>query len=87
MFVKFVKNRPTLSTIAAVLARSPIVVSRSVNPCFFPHGYERTDIEILEWIAATSAAYGSMLFVNWSRASRKTQRGLTFPPPRIRPRL
>jgi hypothetical protein len=63
--VKFVKNRPTLSTIAAVVAHSPIVVSPSVHPCFFPHGYERIDIEILEWIATTtSAARGSMSFVN-----------------------
>ena len=62
--MKFVKNRLTLSKIAAVVARSPIVVSRSVHPCFFPHGYERIDMEILEWIAATSAAYGSMPSVN-----------------------
>ena len=63
MLVTFVKDRPTLSTIAPVVAHSPIVISRSVHP-FFPHGYERIDIEILEWIAATSAAYGSMPFVN-----------------------
>jgi hypothetical protein len=58
--VKFVKNRPTLSTIAAVVVHSPIVVSGPVHPCFFPHGYERIDIEILEWITTTSAARGSM---------------------------
>ena len=65
MPVKFVKDRPTLYTIAPVVTHSPILVSRPVHPCFFPHGYERKDIEILEWIATTtSAARGSMPFVN-----------------------
>ena len=63
--VKFAENRPTYSTIAAVVSHSPIVVSRSVHPCSFLHGYEHIDLEILEWIAATaSAARGSMPFVN-----------------------
>ena len=59
----FVKDRPTLSTIAPVVAHSPIVISRSVHP-FFPHGYERIDIEILEWIATTTSAARGMPFVN-----------------------
>ena len=62
--MKFVVNRPTPSTIAAAVAHSPIVVPRSVHPCFFPHGYERIDIEILEWITTTSAARGSTPSVN-----------------------
>jgi hypothetical protein len=62
----FVKDRPTLSTIAPVVVHSPIVISRSVHPCFFLHGYERTDIEILEWIATTTSAARRMPFVNWS---------------------
>jgi hypothetical protein len=64
MLAKFVKDRPTLSTIAVVVAHSPILASRPVSPCFFPHGYERMDIEILEWIVATSAARGSAPFFN-----------------------
>ena len=58
MFVKFVVNRPTPFTIAAAVSHSPIVVSRSVHPCLFPYGYERIDIEILEWITTTSAGRG-----------------------------
>jgi len=56
MLVKFVKDGPTLSTNDLVVARSPIAVSRRVLPCFLPHGYERKDIEILEWIASTTSA-------------------------------
>jgi len=56
--VNFVKNRATLSTIVAAVAHSPILVSRSVHPCLFPYGYERIDIEILEWITTTSAGRG-----------------------------
>ena len=63
MFVKFVVNRPTPFTIAAAVSHSPIVVSRSVHS-FFPHGYERIDIEILEWITITRAARGSTPSVN-----------------------
>ena len=61
--MKFAENRPTHSTIAAVVAHSPIVISR-VHPRFFPHGYERVDVEILEWITTTCAARGSMHSVN-----------------------
>jgi hypothetical protein len=57
-------SKPTLSAIAAVVSHSPIVVSRSVHPCFFLHGYEHMDLEILEWIATASAARGSTPFVN-----------------------
>ena len=56
MLVKFVKDGPTLSTNDLVLARSPIAVSPRIHPCFLPHGYERKDIEILEWIASTTSA-------------------------------
>jgi hypothetical protein len=56
--VNLVKNRATLSTIVAAVALSPIVVSRSVHRCLFPYGYERIDIEILEWITTTSARRG-----------------------------
>ena len=62
--MKFVGMGPTPSTIAAVVAHSPIVVSRSIHSCFFPHGYERIDMEILEWITTTSAARGSTSSVN-----------------------
>jgi hypothetical protein len=43
-------NRFSLSAIAAIVAHSPIVVSRPAYRTSFPNGYERVDINILEWI-------------------------------------
>lgn len=39
-----------LETIAAVIARSPIVVARPRRR--LPAGFDETDVAILEWIAA-----------------------------------
>jgi hypothetical protein len=36
--------------IAPLVPRSPIVVSSPAHRTRFPNGYERVDIEILEWI-------------------------------------
>jgi hypothetical protein len=44
------QNRFTLSALAALVAHSPILVSRPAHRRRFPRGYERVDIEILEWI-------------------------------------
>jgi hypothetical protein len=43
-------SRFSLAAIAAVVAHSPIVVSRPACSSSFPNGYERVDIKILEWI-------------------------------------
>ena len=44
------QNRFTLSAIVARVPRSPILVSWPAHRTRFPNGYERIDIEILEWI-------------------------------------
>jgi len=46
----------TLEAITAAIVRSPIVTSRL--PACFPAGFEKVDIEILEWIAAEGRRIG-----------------------------
>jgi hypothetical protein len=43
---------PDAATLAAVIARSPIVVAAPREPRRLPDGFELQDIAILEWIAA-----------------------------------
>jgi hypothetical protein len=43
---------PDLETLAAVIARSPIVVARAVALQRFPAGFEDLDLAVLDWIAA-----------------------------------
>ena len=51
--------RPDLSTIAAVIARSPIrVMKLNAVPHDLPAEFEDVDIAILEWIAAEGRRAG-----------------------------
>jgi hypothetical protein len=53
-------NYPDLGTLAAVIARSPIVVATARPEARrLPAGFDHTDIAILEWIAAEGRRAGS----------------------------
>ena len=55
----------SLSAISTMVARSPIVVAGSVHPLArFPYGFERVDINILDWIVAAGAAHRPLSFTN-----------------------
>jgi hypothetical protein len=56
----------SLSAIATMVADSPIIVAAPVHPSAgcLPHGFERTDIVILDWIVAASATHRPLSFVN-----------------------
>jgi hypothetical protein len=56
------RERPDLETLAAVIARSAIVVARPVTRWHLPAGFEDLDLAILDWIA-TEAACGGRHFV------------------------
>ena len=59
----------SLSAIAAMVAHSPIVVSRSAYRTSVPNGYERVDIKILEWIRSVSQQTDSAAAATRRRAS------------------
>jgi hypothetical protein len=59
----------SLSAIAAMVGRSPIVVSRSAYRTSVPNGYERVDIKILEWIRRVSQQTDSAAAATRRRAS------------------
>jgi hypothetical protein len=44
------QDQPTVETLAAVIARSPIVVARPASR--LPAGFDDVDVAILNWIAA-----------------------------------
>jgi hypothetical protein len=54
---------PDVDTLAAVIARSPIVVVPSPAPDSrrFPPGFDEMDIAILDWIAAEGRRAGRQL--------------------------
>jgi hypothetical protein len=47
-----------LETLAAAIARSPIVVASPRKRRWLPAGFDETDIAILEWIAAEGRRAG-----------------------------
>jgi hypothetical protein len=49
------QDRPTLATLVAVIAHSPIVVARAAR---LPDGFEAVDVAILDWIAAEGRRIG-----------------------------
>ncbi len=51
-------NRPDLETLAAVIARSPIVVMDDRALARLPAGFDKVDVAILRWIAADSRRTG-----------------------------
>jgi hypothetical protein len=56
----------SLAAITTTVAASRILVAASVHPSTarLPHGFERTDIIILDWIIAASAARRTLSFAN-----------------------
>lgn len=51
--------RPDLGTIAAVIARSPIIVAQPPVPVRgLPAGFDQVDAAILDWIAAEGRRIG-----------------------------
>ena len=54
-------DRAELAEIAAVIARSQIVVARPVIALRLPAGFGAVDIAILEWIAAEGRRAGRTL--------------------------
>jgi hypothetical protein len=62
----FLEQRPDVETLAAVIARSEIVVARVVaQPAGrrrrLPDGFEEVDIAILDWIAREGRRVGRSL--------------------------
>ena len=59
------RQRPDLNTLAAVIARSPIVAARllaRLGPVRrLPAGFEDVDVAILDWIAAEGRRAGRSL--------------------------
>ena len=55
------QDRPTVETLIAMIARSPIVIACPASR--FPAGYAEVDIAILEWIAAEGRRIGRSLAV------------------------
>ena len=54
-----------LWAISSMVAHSPIVVAGPVHPLArFPYGFERVDINILDWIVAAGAAHRPLSFAN-----------------------
>jgi hypothetical protein len=55
----------SLSAIYTVVAHSAIVAAGPVHPLArFPNGFERADINILNWIVAAGAAHQPLSFAN-----------------------
>ena len=56
----------SLAAIVTTVAASRILVAAPVHPSTagLPHGFERTDIIILDWIIAASAAHRPLSFAN-----------------------
>ena len=50
------RDRISIETFAAVIARSPIVMARPAAR--FPAGFELVDVAILDWIAAEGRRIG-----------------------------
>jgi hypothetical protein len=57
-------QRPDLGTLAAVIARSPIIVERATAHCRLPAGFEAVDVAILGWIAAEARRLNQRYFRN-----------------------
>jgi hypothetical protein len=56
----------SLAPIATTVAASRMLVAVPVDPsaALLPHGFERADIIILDWIIAASAAHRPLSFAN-----------------------
>jgi hypothetical protein len=53
---------PDVETLAAVIARSPILVQpQALDSRRFPPGFDEMDIAVLEWIAAEARRAGRRL--------------------------
>lgn len=61
MSTRFDMRYADLKTLAAVIARSPIVVAHPRKRQRLPAGFDETDIAILEWIAAEGRRVGGNL--------------------------
>jgi hypothetical protein len=85
---KDIADLPTanLAAIAATVADSPILVAVPVHPSAgsLPHGFERADIIILDWIIAASAAHRG-----WDSLAASTPEATAVPVPcsNSRPRI
>lgn len=53
---------PDLETLAAIIARSPIVVADRTPARRLPAGFDDIDIAILDWIAAEGRRVGRSFF-------------------------
>jgi hypothetical protein len=60
-----IETRPEVATLAAVIARSPIVVAQAAArrylPQNLPEGFEEVDVAILDWIIAETRLIGRAL--------------------------
>jgi hypothetical protein len=58
-------DRPDLETLAAVIARSPIVVAGpALRLALLPAGFDEVDLVILGWIAAEGRRIGRAQLLN-----------------------
>jgi hypothetical protein len=56
------QHYPTVGTLAAVIARSQIVVAASTRPApCLPAGFDDVDLAVLDWIAAEGRRLGRSL--------------------------
>jgi hypothetical protein len=60
------RRTASLAAIVTTVAASRILVDVPVHPSIarLPHGFERADIMILDWIIAASAAHRPLSFAN-----------------------
>jgi len=63
------QNRLTLLAVTALVAHAPILVFPPAHRTWFPNGYERVDIKILEWIRRVSQQSDSAAAATRRRAS------------------
>jgi hypothetical protein len=56
----------SLSAIATMVAEAPILVALPIHPSAarLPHGFERVDITILDWIVAARVVHRPLSFAN-----------------------
>jgi hypothetical protein len=55
------QDRLDVGTLAAVIARSPIVVTQAAPTRLFPAGFDDVDIAVLKWIVAEARCTGRRL--------------------------
>jgi hypothetical protein len=57
-----IDQRPDIETLAAAIARSPIVVAQAPACRRLPDSFEDVDVAILDWIAAEGRRVGRSLY-------------------------